>query len=535
MFVKYTQTESEFIKFKNAVISAPSDTTTSNASASSSGGGGGNAAAASAAYAQLESEYKKVKEQLEAEQRKTIEGLTKTLSLTEAVKAKDEEIKDLTLKVSSQEEALRKLQSSEGAVKDIVTLYNSENKNLRKETESQRDLIRQEQVKNEAITAQFIRQSEEIESKTMEIALLKDKMAQKDTEIERLTKQQQMLSSRGSSSSLSNSGSNANGGGNSGFLGFFRARHQQEGGGEQQQQQQQQQKKVGTGGKRPVVLDFDVQIPTAVDRTLEGHSDDVQTVVYSTSGNLIATGSVDKTVRLWSADMAGQPPMVLKGATKGINKVMFSLEDDLVLGCSNDNSARIWKVMNGTVQHTFTGHSDSVTCGTFIPNSQKMVTGSKDRMLKIWDITRGNCVKTIPGMSSCNDCVYLTGTQCLATAHADKSVRLFDINTQQRVDCFEAIHTNQITGIAASDDGRRLFTLGRDDSIKMVDSLSKNIVTSLSDSNFRTAHAQARLCVAPGAGFVCAGSSNGNVFIWDVKMFKLRQVLIPDTDITDKS
>ena len=541
IFSKYAQTDIEFAKLKQAITSAPA-TDASTAGATPGGVSGGSSAAnaaAAAAYAQLDSDYKKLKDQFESEHQETIKNLTKILSLQDALKAKEEEYNSLKAKTESQEAHLRELQTSETSVKDIVTLYCSENKNLRKETESQRDLIRQEKIKNDAITSQFIRQSEEIEARTIKISELKDELTKKDAEIARLIEQQKMLSTQQQQQHNSaNSGNSANSS-SGGLFGFFKARNNQgdsanSAAGGAGATAGEHRRGGDERGKKSTAVEYDIQIPTAVDRTLEGHSDDVQCIAYSTSGNLIATGGVDKVVRVWSNDVAGQPPMLLKGATKGINKVMFSLEDDLILGCSNDNTARVWKVMNGSVLHTYTGHTDSVTCGSFIPNSQKIVTGGKDRVLKIWDIQKGNCVKTIPAMSSCNDAIYLSGTQCLATAHADKSVRMFDINTQQRVDCFEGIHAGQITGIAAADDGRRLFTLGRDDTVKIVDSLSRNIVSSLSDSNFRTASNQARLCVAPGAGFVCAGSANGRVFIWDLKMFRLRQVLIPESAKTDK-
>ena len=550
--LKNTQVEAELAKLKTALLSSGGGGGGSGGVASGIDGGdgsgsgvsGGSAAAAAAAglsvaYSQLESDYKKLKERLDEEHQKTIDGLNKILSQTEALKVKDDEIKELRAKVETQGEDLKKLQTTETSIRDIVTLYNSENKNLRKETESQRDLIRQEQIKNEAVLAQLIRQSEEVEARSVEISALKDKIAQKDGEIARLTEQQKMLASRKSvdsadsiaaaSASSPSSSSNSGGGGGGGFFSsFFKPKYQQ------QQQQQQQHNQDGGKKKKGGVPEYDVTIPTAVDRTLEGHTDDVQSIAYSTSGNLIATGGVDKVVRLWSADVVGQPPVQLKGATKGINRLMFSMEDDLLLGCSNDNSARVWRVMNGSVLHTYTGHSDFVTCGAFVPNTGKILTGSKDRMVKLWDVHKGNCVKSIPCMSSCNDCCVVPGSQTLATAHADKSVRLWDLNVPAMTDTLESIHTGQITSVAASDDGRRLFTLGRDDTIKVVDTYSKNIVATLSDSNFRTASNQARICVSPDFGFVCAGSASGKLFIWDVKMFKLRQVLIPDSAKSDK-
>jgi len=63
----------------------------------------------------------------------------------------------------------------------------------------------------------------------------------------------------------------------------------------------------------------------------------------------------------------------------------------MLLAAGNDNAARLWHIESGRSRLTFTGHIGKVFSAKFSPDSTKVVTGSHDRTIKVWDMNRGYC------------------------------------------------------------------------------------------------------------------------------------------------
>lgn len=88
------------------------------------------------------------------------------------------------------------------------------------------------------------------------------------------------------------------------------------------------------------------------------------------------------------------------------------------------NNFIIWFI---ALQHSLTGHSGKVMAGKFVGESQKIVTGSHDRTLKIWDLRSKACIETKFAGSSCNDLVTTDGAgSTIISGHFDKKIRFWD-------------------------------------------------------------------------------------------------------------
>ena len=73
-------------------------------------------------------------------------------------------------------------------------------------------------------------------------------------------------------------------------------------------------------------------------------------------GNTIATGSYDRTVRLW--DIATSTLInTLTGHTSSVNSVAYSPDGNTIATGSEDNTVRLWDTTTGTLINTLTGHN----------------------------------------------------------------------------------------------------------------------------------------------------------------------------------
>lgn len=104
----------------------------------------------------------------------------------------------------------------------------------------------------------------------------------------------------------------------------------------------------------------------------------------------------------------------------------------------------------------------------FLGEPSKVVTGSHDRTLKIWDLRSRACIETKFAGSSCNDLVTTDGSgSTIISGHFDKKIRFWDTRT----DCSanDILLQGKITSLDLSKDCKYLVSCVRDDTIKLFD------------------------------------------------------------------
>jgi WD40 repeat protein len=110
----------------------------------------------------------------------------------------------------------------------------------------------------------------------------------------------------------------------------------------------------------------------------------------------IASGSWDKTVRVWDA-ATGKHRKTLIGHSKRVTAVAFSPDGTQIASGSWDKTVRVWDAVTGEHRKSLTGHSNPVTAVAFSPDGRQIASGSWDDMVRVWDAVTGEHWKTLTG------------------------------------------------------------------------------------------------------------------------------------------
>ncbi|AFY84932.1 WD40 repeat domain-containing protein [Oscillatoria acuminata] len=195
---------------------------------------------------------------------------------------------------------------------------------------------------------------------------------------------------------------------------------------------------------------------------LEQHKNSVLSVTFSNDGELIATASLDKTVKLFTAE--GRLVRTLHGHEQAVTRVAFSPDGQTIASTSPDGTIKLWQ-RDGTLIRTLTGHSLGVTSASFSPDGQILASSSQDSTIKLWNL-QGQLLRTINTENAPILLVrFSPDGQTIASASLDKTVKLWDTNGNA-IATFTG-HEQGVTSVSFSPDGQTLASGSLDKTVKL--------------------------------------------------------------------
>ncbi|XP_011503744.1 PREDICTED: transducin beta-like protein 3 [Ceratosolen solmsi marchali] len=128
--------------------------------------------------------------------------------------------------------------------------------------------------------------------------------------------------------------------------------------------------------------------------TVMAHQKDINSVVVSPNDKLIATGSQDKTAKLWSAENLQQLG-VFRGHRRGVSCVRFSPIDQVLATSSADCTIKLWSLNELNCLKTFEGNESTVLKMEFLSRGMQIISSGGDGLLKLWNIKSSECITTL--------------------------------------------------------------------------------------------------------------------------------------------
>jgi len=116
---------------------------------------------------------------------------------------------------------------------------------------------------------------------------------------------------------------------------------------------------------------------------MTGHQALINHVQFSPNGRYIASGSFDKSIKLWNG-VDGKFIAALRGHVNSVYQISWSADSRLLVSGSSDSTLKVWDSKTRKLLFDLPGHADEVYAVDWSPDGEKVVSGGKDKVLKLW-------------------------------------------------------------------------------------------------------------------------------------------------------
>ena len=195
---------------------------------------------------------------------------------------------------------------------------------------------------------------------------------------------------------------------------------------------------------------------------LKGHSGTVRSVSFDPTGNYLASGSEDKTVRIWRHTRSRFTPyQTLKGHSDVVWSVSFDPTGNYLASGGRDNMLNVWQPTSNRFTHiqALSQHSDCVKSVSFSPDGNYLASGSCDKTIKIYRYigNRFDFSQTITEHTSNVWNVSFSPDGNLASSSADKTIKIWKNHGSQFTHIQTLRHRkDDVNTVNFSPDGRYL-------------------------------------------------------------------------------
>lgn len=274
---------------------------------------------------------------------------------------------------------------------------------------------------------------------------------------------------------------------------------------------------------------------------LKGHTASINDIAFTTDGEMLASASIDGTIRLWNpqttqhldtfeekVDPGDRVPQVytvvfspdgqtlasvsgirnvsrpkvqfwdvntskhkriLKGDPNDVSAIAFSPDKTTLAssGSGGDSSIRLWDVRTGKLKATYIGHSSIVTALAFSPDGTLLASGGgyDDAIVQLWDIATGENSPTLSEhFREVSSLAFSPDGKLLASGGYNK-IEVWDVQFRQHIATLNG-HRQRISSLTFTGDGNTLASASYDQTVvlwKPIPTVNSKVIIRITPSS----------------------------------------------------
>ncbi len=240
----------------------------------------------------------------------------------------------------------------------------------------------------------------------------------------------------------------------------------------------------------------------------------VQACCYSPDGRWLAVANskiitlfeteTNRLIRTFETDTTG--------IFNSVNSIAFDAKSERLVSGSEDKTVRLWEVATGKELRCFKGHTADVNSVTFDSKGKWLASGSKDNTIRLWEAASGKQLHCLIDHASAINCVAFDAkSERLASGGRDKIIRLWEVVSGKEIHRFSG-HTDYVNCVAFDSKGEWLASGSDDETVRLWEVVSGKEIRRFSG------HTGPIYCVAFDfkSERLASGSSDMTVRVWEV-------------------
>jgi WD40 repeat protein len=247
--------------------------------------------------------------------------------------------------------------------------------------------------------------------------------------------------------------------------------------------------------------------------TLGGHNGYVTSLAISGDGTLIASASMDHTIKVWDIS-SGEVMHAFEIGDACLNNIAFSPDGRLLA-----TSEAVWDVETRQIIHVF--KQGLCAAVDFSPDGSMLAVANSNGPIMLWDISSWQLVRTLDNPNLSHDIAFSPdGSQLAVHREPNAMVKLWDVASGQLLRTFPQISENYIHGVAFSPDGTLLASAGADRGTTLVWSVATGQVLRTLPGNSCW-----DVGFSPDGSLITTSGCDSSVMLWDAASGRLVRTL----------
>lgn len=238
-------------------------------------------------------------------------------------------------------------------------------------------------------------------------------------------------------------------------------------------------------------------------------------VTFSNDAKYIASGNCDDTISIWDALSGRGIHTALLGHTEKVNSVAFSPDSKYIASCSSDGTIRVWDVEKGMeIWEPLRQHSKGVFTVLFSPNGVYLASNSYDEII-VWEVeSRERKYLSLGGCSAVLSIAFSYDSSKIVSGSSDELIRLWDVSKGNVLREFSGSGMKVVNSVAYSPDDKHVLSGSEDGDIRMWDAENSEISPKIFRGH---TGGVSSISYSPDGTHFVSGSWDGTVRIWDIK------------------
>jgi WD40 repeat protein len=201
-----------------------------------------------------------------------------------------------------------------------------------------------------------------------------------------------------------------------------------------------------------------------------------------------------------------------------VHSVVLSSDQTKVVTGSWDNTIKVWNAQTGELDKTLVGHENLVNSIAISADGKTLVSASDDTTLKVWNLDTGESIQTLTGHSDVVNSVALSPDgKTAVSASDDETIRIWNLDTGKSVLTLTG-HEDWINSVAIAPDGQTIISGSSDETVRVWNINSGTLEQTLKGHT----DVVNSVAIAPDGQTIVSGSDDETVKVWNWQTHELK-------------